>query len=104
MDIEGPSSPPLPPSTAPLPTASTNGRTPQRMNGGVNGHANGIANGVDALTLDDVAQDANMEGDEEVAARRRRARARGRIDGDVPLVRDALGEQITDSFQTFLET
>ena len=108
MDIDGPSSPiappsSLPPSAEPRPTASSNGRTPQRANGHVNG--NGIANGADALAIDDIAQDANMEGgEEEIAARRRRARTHGRIDGDVPLVRDALGEQITESFETFLET
>ena len=108
MDIDGPSSPlappsSLPPSAEPLPTASSNGRTPQRANGHVN--VNGNANGADALAIDDIAQDANMEGgEEEIAARRRRARTHGRIDGDVPLVRDALGEQITESFETFLET
>lgn len=46
-----------------------------------------------------------MDGIEEAAgARRRRARIRGRVENDVPLVRDALGEQITETFFNFLDT
>ncbi|THH05787.1 hypothetical protein EW145_g4546 [Phellinidium pouzarii] len=106
MDIDGPSSPPLrsslPPSSAlaPTNTASSNGTRTPRVKAGRNGNVN--ANGVDALALDGLQQDIDIEG-EEVALPQRRGR-KARVEGDVPLVRDALGEQITQSFQNFLET
>ena len=60
---------------------------------------------MDALAIDEFQQDANMDGEEEgVGARRRRARMKGRVDNDVPPVRDALGEQITETFFNFLDT
>ena len=109
MDVDGPSSPPnpslsLPPSSGPsIPLlSSSNGHVHQN---GVNGRVNG-RNGVDALAFDDIQQEQQMNGDQDaqVAARRRRGRTRGQIEGDIPLVRDALGEQITETFQRFLET
>lgn len=115
MEIDGLSSPPssarlsLPPSSTlpPTNTASSVTKTPRRVNGraSVNGNGNGIPAQADALALDDIQQDANMDGTEEAAgARRRRARIRGRVENDVPLVRDALGEQITETFFNFLDT
>ena len=112
MDIDGPSSPlqrqsSLPPSSAPQPSlgASTAGvRTPSRANGHDSRMANGNANPVDALALDDINPDVAGDAELENTQRRRRARVRGNIEGNVPLVRDALGEQITDSFETFLKT
>lgn len=115
MNFDGlPSSPafhsPLPSSSAPAPTNSTgfNGKkTPIRdasRQANENGaHVNGNQNGTDALALDDVQQGASMEV-EGAPGRRRRGRARGAIDENVPLVRDALGEQITETFQIFLDT
>ena len=117
MDVDGLSSPPssarlsLPPSSTlpPTNTASSVTKTPRRANGRApangNAHVNGNPVQADALALDDIQQDANMDGEEEAAgARRRRARMRGRVDNDVPLVRDALGEQITETFFNFLDT
>lgn len=98
MDIDGPSSSPplrhtsLPPSSAPQPSASSNSRngTPRR--------ARPVA---DALAFGD--------GDEEGAdveqenGPRRRARPR-QMNPDVPLVKDAVGESVRESFETFLRT
>jgi DNA replication licensing factor MCM6 len=90
-----------------MPTASTNGtRSPDRNNGAALNGAARDTNVVDALAMDDMdrrevaAEDIEMENTQ----RRRRAKMRGQIDSDVPLVRDALGEQITESFETFLRT
>ena len=112
MDIDGPSSPAqprssLPPSSAPLPStlASTNGvPTPSRANGRPQRTVNGSAGVVDALALDDVNPDIGVDGEMEAMQRRRRAKMRGTIANDVPIVRDVLGEQITESFETFLKT
>ncbi|KAF9226891.1 MCM-domain-containing protein [Gyrodon lividus] len=97
MDIEGLSSPPalrssLPPSSAPNPTASSNGtpRSAQRR----------PAN--DALAFgDNEAQGA--QDDDETAARRRR-RPKGQPNSDVPMVRDAVGESVCESFESFMKT
>ena len=101
MSYDAPSSPPalrssLPPSSAPNPTLTTslNGATPRRQNGRLPSSDAPVPNNVD-----NTEEDGN-----EQMARRKRGRARGQMDGDVPLVRDTLGEQITESFQTFLET
>ncbi|EJD01930.1 mis5 protein [Fomitiporia mediterranea MF3/22] len=89
-------------------TASTNGvPTPSRVNGRQARQTNGSSaagGGADALALDDINPDAGAEVDIEGMQRRQRLRTRGIIDNDVPMVRDALGEQITESFETFLKT
>lgn len=89
MDSDGLSSPPpatyseLPPSSAPDPTPTANG-TPRRQ----------IA---DALTID--AADSNET--EGTSRRRRRPR---QVNGEVPMVKDAVGESVAESFETFLKT
>ncbi|KAH7887383.1 MCM2/3/5 family-domain-containing protein [Phlebopus sp. FC_14] len=96
MDVDGLSSPPaprssLPPSSAPLLTQSSNGtpRSAQRRPTS------------DALAFaDDEAQDA--QDNDETGARRRR-RPRNQPNGDVPMVRDAVGESVCESFETFLK-
>lgn len=95
MDIGGLSSSPplratsLPPSSAPQ--ASSNGHgTPRRRRP--------VA---DALTFGDEDGD-DMPEDE--AAPRRRGRARQIINVDVPLVKDAVGESVRESFENFLKT
>ncbi|KAF8138922.1 MCM2/3/5 family-domain-containing protein [Boletus edulis] len=96
MDIDGLSSPPapgssLPPSSAPNPTASSNG-TPRSAR----------RPPTDALAFDNSeAQEA--QGEDETGARRRR-RPRNQPGGDVPMVRDAVGESVCESFETFLKT
>lgn len=89
MESDGPSSPiampsSLPPSSAPDPT---NDGTPRRP----------IA---DALAMGDIeAEEDNNEG----TANRKRKRPR-QVNGDVPIVKDAVGESVADSFETFLKT
>lgn len=102
MDIEGLSSPPapvssLPPSSAPFP--STNGRGSLRSNPRTSPAA-GRRQPADALAFgDDEAEE--QEGDESAARKRRRAR--GQMNGDVPLVKDAVGESVAESFEAFLK-
>jgi DNA replication licensing factor MCM6 len=102
MDIDGLSSPPaplssLPPSSAPFP--STNERGSPRSNP----RSSPVARRqpADALAFGDDEAEEEQEGDE--SAVRRRRRARGQVNGDVPLVKDAVGESVAESFETFLK-
>lgn len=94
MDFDGGSSPvgfpsSLPPSSAPDPSQSVHTRSPRRAT-------------VDALTLgDDEAAENGEEGGGGGARKRRRPRGG---DADVPLVKDAVGESVAESFETFLKT
>ncbi|KAH9938006.1 MCM-domain-containing protein [Fomitopsis serialis] len=96
MDVDGVSSSPplrhssLPPSSAPPGSQSSNGRlTPQRRTPQRNRAP------VDALNLgDDEAEDV----DETRDARHNQQ------DGDVPIVKDAVGESVQESFESFLRT
>jgi DNA replication licensing factor MCM6 len=90
MDIDGLSSPPpprssLPPSSAPVPTPPTHGGLPRRV--------------ADALAIGD---EDDEDSSEDPTGRKRR-KARGPI-GDVPLVKDAVGESVAESFESFLKT
>lgn len=94
MDFENMSSPlamrsSLPPSSAPDPTHSINDGSPRRPQ---------VA---DALTLgDDEAED-----NEDAQSGRKRRRPKGtQNNGDVPLVKDAVGESVAESFETLLKT
>ena len=92
MDSEGPSSPlampsSLPPSSAPDPLGSVRGGTPRRP-------------AVDALTLEDDEDGEPGTG----APSRKRRRPRTQANGEVPLVKDAVGESVAESFETFLKT
>ena len=92
MDSDAPSSPialpsSLPPSSAPDATPFANGSPRHRP----------IA---DALALDN---DEAEEDNEEVPTRAGR-RKRARQDGDIPMVKDAVGESVAASFETFLKT
>ncbi|EIN10502.1 mis5 protein [Punctularia strigosozonata HHB-11173 SS5] len=95
MDVDGLSSPvaprsSLPSSSAPLPSLSSNGgATPKRSH-----------RTADALALDD-PEDVSQAND---GAANRRRRARGQINADVPVVKDAVGESVCDAFETFLKT
>jgi DNA replication licensing factor MCM6 len=75
----------LPPSSAPDPTPAANGSTPRRQ----------IA---DAFTIDAAADSNEPEG-----TSRRRKRPR-QVNGEVPMVKDAVGESVAESFETFLKT
>jgi DNA replication licensing factor MCM6 len=92
MDIDEPSSPPhlhssLPPSSAPDPPLSSNGRPPRRV-------ADALAIGDDDPA--DASQDANL-------TTKKRKRTKG-IGAGVPLVKDAVGESVSENFETFLKT
>ncbi|PSR93780.1 hypothetical protein PHLCEN_2v4675 [Hermanssonia centrifuga] len=98
MDVDGMSSSPplrhtsLPPSSAPQPSASSNNRSTPRRSRPV----------TDALALgDDDPEDVEAE---EGAASRRKARPRTQAGVDIPLVKDAVGESVRESFETFLKT
>ncbi|EDR12754.1 uncharacterized protein LACBIDRAFT_188723 [Laccaria bicolor S238N-H82] len=77
----------LPPSSAPDPVGSVRGGTPRRP-------------AVDALTLED---DEDQEPGTGAPSRKRR-RPRTQANGEVPLVKDAVGESVAESFETFLKT
>ncbi|KAF6762200.1 mis5 protein [Ephemerocybe angulata] len=92
-----PSSPPipssdLPPSSAPDPFDATphTGSTPRRPTG-------------NALTLEDDDAEAD-EDTQETGTGRKRRRQRTQANGDVPLVKDAVGETLGESFESFLRT
>lgn len=98
MDPSGtPSSPPtpssdLPPSSAPDPFDATThtGTTPRRPT-------------ANALTLDDDDEVADDETQRTTSSKRRR-RQMTQANGDVSLVKDAVGETLGESFESFLRT
>ncbi|KIK29092.1 hypothetical protein PISMIDRAFT_89712 [Pisolithus microcarpus 441] len=97
MDLDGLSSPPaprssLPPSSAPEPTPSSN-RTPRSA------QRRPVS---DALAFADDAAPGGQDTDE--SSGRRRRKARNQPAGEVTMVRDAVGESVCESFETFLKT
>ena len=96
--MDAPSSPPLPrssmpPSSAPTPinTNSQSTSTPRRRQPTTTG----------ALDLGEDEEEAHVD---DGSAARRRKRVRGQIVTDVPMVKDAVGESVAESFETFLKT
>ena len=99
MNIDPSSSPPvrntsLPPSSGPGPSLPSNGgttprRTPRRP-------------ARDALAFDE--EDDGEAKEQEDATNRRRRKARGQINREVPIVRDAVGESVRENFENFLKT
>ncbi|KAI0311366.1 MCM-domain-containing protein [Amylostereum chailletii] len=82
----------LPPSSAPQPSQSTAG-TPRRRPARTT---------QDALSFgDDEAEEEREEGG---PTRRRRRPRTQQLEGDVPVVKDAVGESVADAFETFLKT
>jgi DNA replication licensing factor MCM6 len=97
MDLDGLSSPlfpvsSLPPSSAPNPTL-----TPSN---GIRTTPNRPLPPPDALAFDDNEDSAANEDD----AGRKRRKAKGQTVRDIPLVRDAVGESVAESFETFLKS
>lgn len=99
MNTDALSSPPLrqtslPPSSAPLPSSNSNGlsQTPRRNR-----------STADALTFGDEDADEARAEDDVGARKRRRARGQG-LNSDIPIVKDAVGESVQESFETFLKT
>ncbi|KAG5654584.1 hypothetical protein H0H81_011559 [Sphagnurus paluster] len=74
-----------PPSSPPNHSRSVDGRSPRRA---------------DALNIGD--QEVVDEAEEGTQRKRRRPRTQG--NGEVPLVKDAVGESVAESFETFLKT
>jgi len=77
----------LPSSSAPQPTPGSRSGTPRRP--------------ANALNLDDDDEAAEGVNDANGAAPRRRRR---NVEGEVPLVRDVVGESVAGAFETFLKT
>ena len=99
MDIDGPSSSPplrhtsLPPSSGPQPGRATSSR---------NGTPTRPRPAADALAFGDEDGD---DGTQDTAEPRRRARMRqSQMNADVPVVKDAVGESVRESFEVFLKT
>ena len=104
MDVDGISSSPplrhssLPPSSAPAGSQSSNGHhTPRR------GTPQRNRAPIDALNLEDDEAEEADENQEQATRRRRRPRNQ-QLDGDVPMVKDAVGESVQESFEAFLRT
>ncbi|KAI0092185.1 mis5 protein [Irpex rosettiformis] len=99
MDIDGPSSSPalrhtsLPPSTGPQPGGSSNSRnsTPRRARPAA-----------DALAFGDEDGEDGTQGT--VEPRRKARTQQSQMNADVPIVKDAVGESVRESFEVFLKT
>jgi DNA replication licensing factor MCM6 len=95
MDVDVPSSSglgprsSLPPSSVPL--ATNNSSTPRSR----------LARSTDLLALDD---DDAAPDEDDTASSRRRPRARNQRVGEIPIVKDATGEKVLESFEIFLKT
>lgn len=102
MASDGLSSPPAPYSSLPsssIPLASTNDRSTPRTNPRSSPAIRQQPAG--ALAFDD--DEAEEEQDGDASAARKRRRARGQISADVPIVKDAVGESVAESFEAFLK-
>ncbi|KAH9977611.1 mis5 protein [Lactifluus volemus] len=99
MDPVQMSSPPLPrsslpPSSAPLPSQSPSARSPTRQ---------ATRRTTDALSFGDEGNDTR-EGATDTGSRRRRKPRAEQLNGDVPIVKDAVGESVAEAFEAFLKT
>jgi len=85
----------MPPSSAPTPigTNSTSASTPRRRQP--------PTTTTGALDIGDDDEEAHAD---DGSAARRRKRVKGQIVTDVPMVKDAVGESVALSFETFLKT
>ena len=97
--MDAPSSPPvprssMPPSSAPTPinTNSPSASTPSRRQP--------PTTTTGALDLGEDDEEAHVD---DGSAARKRKRVKGQIVTDVPMVKDAVGESVAESFQTFLK-
>ena len=93
------SSPPLPrsslpPSSAPQPSQSPNAQSSTRQ---------ATRRTTDALSFGDEGNDT-QEGATEAGSRRRRRPRADQLNGDVPVVKDAVGESVAEAFEAFLKT
>jgi hypothetical protein len=93
------SSPPLPrsslpPSSAPQPSQPPGARSSTRQ---------ATRRTTDALSFGDEANDAREDATEASSRRTRRPRTE-QLNGDVPIVKDAVGESVAEAFEAFLKT
>ncbi|KAI9513229.1 MCM-domain-containing protein [Russula earlei] len=93
------SSPPLPrsslpPSSAPQHSQSPNAQSSSRQ---------ATRRTTDALSFGDEANDVREDATEASSRRRRRPRAE-QLNGDIPIVKDAVGESVAEAFETFLKS
>lgn len=91
----------LPPSSAMPPSTNSRGSPRTIPTGSSPTAGRRQQQTVDALALGDDEADENQEGEEASARRRRRVRGQG--NADVPLVKDAVGESVAESFEAFLK-
>ncbi|KAI0053772.1 MCM-domain-containing protein [Auriscalpium vulgare] len=86
----------LPPSSAPAPSQSTSTNRASTSRQATRQTADALSFG------DDEADEAREE--TEAGSRRRRRPRTQQINGDVPIVKDAVGESVAEAFETFLKT
>lgn len=95
MDVDLPSSNgrlSLPPSSAPF--ATNNTTTPRSR----------LTRTVDPLALDDDNDPPEVEAEEDGRSSRRRVRAQNQRQAHIPVVKDATGEKVMESFEVFLKS
>jgi DNA replication licensing factor MCM6 len=93
------SSPPLPRSSLPPSSAPQHSQSPRAQSS----TRQATRRTTDALSFGDETNDAREDATEASSRRRRRPRTE-RINGDVPIVRDAVGESVAEAFEAFLKT
>ncbi|KAI0796993.1 MCM-domain-containing protein [Abortiporus biennis] len=98
MDVDQSSSPPmrhtsLPPSSAPAPSLPS-----------VNGNSSPARRGPSRPNALSLGDEEGEDGAEEEATTRKRRKARGQVASDIPVVRDAVGESVRESFEDFLRS
>ncbi|KAL0580710.1 MCM DNA helicase complex subunit mcm6 [Marasmius crinis-equi] len=94
------SSPPAPRHATLPPSSAPDGYDGHHENGPSSRSGTPRRPTTDALAIDDEEGDTQQVD----AARRRRKIARGQQNTDIPLVRDAVGETVTETFEEFLRT
>ncbi|KAI0307003.1 mis5 protein [Multifurca ochricompacta] len=99
MDPVQMSSPPLPRSSLPPSSAPNHSQSPNVQSS----TRQATRRTTDALSFGDEANDTREDATETSSRRRRRLRTE-HLDGDVPMVKDAVGESVAEAFEAFLKT
>ena len=96
------SSPPLPRSSLPPSSAEQNSLSPNAQSS----TRQATRRTTDALSFGDEGNDAREDVTVTSSRRRRRPRAeqQQQLNGDVPIVKDAVGESVAEAFEAFLKT
>lgn len=95
------SSPPLPRSSLP-PSSAPQNLSPNAQSS----TRQATRRTTDALSFGDEGNDAREDATDASSRRRRRPRAeqQQQLNGDVPIVKDAVGESVAEAFEAFLKT